>query len=345
MTPVAWIANIGLLFSLLVTTAIVLITIGTGPLRLVNLTFALFALSVASWAFFTLLLRLSLLLEIGSSALFVQLVGFSFLIMGPLLLAFTIRYLNFQNEKAYLAVFVGILAVIPISLRLFDSALLTEAMITPDGMIQVIFSPMGFISALIPILFFAVSLYLFWQSHKTSKDKSLAISISFLILGIMAGIAKTPLPITTALLTSSIAILGYSVISQQLFNPLHERTEALQREILERQQIELALRTSEGQYRSVVDQALQGIIITQHGKIVYANPTYCLMTGYDPEEILNWTMDNYLNALHPDDLVRISQIIQSRLQGNWEERSYEFRFRNKSGKWLAISAHDTPIQY
>jgi PAS domain S-box-containing protein len=44
-------------------------------------------------------------------------------------------------------------------------------------------------------------------------------------------------------------------------------------------------------------------------------------------------------------LVRISDLIQSRLQGDWEERNYEFRFRNKSGKWLAVSAHDTPIQY
>jgi PAS domain-containing protein len=285
---------LGFFFSLLVP-AIVLITIGTGPFRLLNITFALFALSVASWAFFTLLLRLSLLFEVGSSALFVQLVGFSFLIMGPLLLAFTIRYLNFHNKMAYLAVFAGIFAVIPISLRLFDSALLTEAMITPEGMIQVIFSPLGIISALIPILFFAISLYLFWQSRKTAKDKSLTISIAFLILGIMAGIAKTPLPITTALLTSSIAILGFSVISQQLFNPLHERTEDLQREILERQQIELALRASEKQYRSVVDHALQGIIISQHGQIVYANPTYCHMTGYEPEEILSWTMDEYLH--------------------------------------------------
>ena len=345
MTPVAWLANIGLLFSLLVTTSIVLITIGVGPFRIVNLTFALFALSVASWALFTLMLRLSLLFNVGNPMLFVQLVGLSFLLMGPLLLAFSVRYLNYQYKIADLAIIVGILAVIPLGFRLFSSALLTKATITPEGLIQVIFKPLGVISALIPIFFFAISLYLFWQSRKSAKNKTLAISIACLILGIIAGIANTPLPVTTILLTSSIAILGFSVISQQLFNPLQERTEALQHEIVERKQIEIALRASEQQYRSVVDHALQGIIITHHGQIVYANPTYCQMTGYSLEEIFSWTMDDYLKALHPDDLLRVSALLQERLQGGWGQQNYEFRFRHKNGDWLAVEAYDTPFQY
>jgi PAS domain S-box-containing protein len=39
-------------------------------------------------------------------------------------------------------------------------------------------------------------------------------------------------------------------------------------------------------YRSLVEQAFDGLVIIREGELVYANPAFAVMTGYEPEEVL-----------------------------------------------------------
>ncbi|MBW1801563.1 MAG: PAS domain-containing protein, partial [Deltaproteobacteria bacterium] len=59
------------------------------------------------------------------------------------------------------------------------------------------------------------------------------------------------------------------------------------RDITERKQIEKELTESEKKYRSVVENASQGIIITQDGLIRFMNPRLAEMSGYVEEEVLS----------------------------------------------------------
>jgi PAS domain S-box-containing protein len=66
-------------------------------------------------------------------------------------------------------------------------------------------------------------------------------------------------------------------------------------DITEQKNIEIALRESEAQYRMVVEQASDGIIVADRsGKIFEANQKICNMLGFSRAELLNLSLDEML---------------------------------------------------
>ena len=74
--------------------------------------------------------------------------------------------------------------------------------------------------------------------------------------------------------------------SRETLAELRQENASLRKEIAERQRIEESLRASEALYRMVVENALQGILIHQDQRIVYANAASALMFGYNSVEAL-----------------------------------------------------------
>lgn len=76
----------------------------------------------------------------------------------------------------------------------------------------------------------------------------------------------------------------------QLRNQLEElvqaRTAELQREIIERTQVQEALQKSERQYRLLVENVTDGISIIQENMLVFVNQTLASMFGYTPEQLV-----------------------------------------------------------
>jgi two-component system, OmpR family, sensor histidine kinase VicK len=69
------------------------------------------------------------------------------------------------------------------------------------------------------------------------------------------------------------------------------------RDVSERKQAEEALRTREAQYRTLVEQAADAILIADAtGKLVEANPRACKMLGYNRDELLQLQLDQVVNA-------------------------------------------------
>ena len=95
----------------------------------------------------------------------------------------------------------------------------------------------------------------------------------------------------------------------------------------------------------VTDQALQGITIIKQGKILYANSAFCQMTGYQPDELLQLSIKQYLSLIHPDDLENVSTLHQEHIDGMWGTHSYQFRFKHKGGNLCWLQAHDVPLEY
>jgi len=96
-----------------------------------------------------------------------------------------------------------------------------------------------------------------------------------------------------------------------------------------------ALATSEAKYRSVVENANEGIFIAQNGLLQYANPKTSLMTGYSDEELL--TMP-FVELIHPEDREMVVDRHRRRLAGEVLPDSYAFRFIAADGaaRWVEI---------
>jgi PAS domain S-box-containing protein len=91
----------------------------------------------------------------------------------------------------------------------------------------------------------------------------------------------------TAELTRSNARLHEEIIERRRVEGELIRSNArLHDEIIERRRIEHVLRVSEQQYRVLAENVKDGIVIVQHGKLVFANMISATITGYPPEHLI-----------------------------------------------------------
>jgi PAS domain S-box-containing protein len=104
-------------------------------------------------------------------------------------------------------------------------------------------------------------------------------------------------------------------------------------DITERRKIEEKLKESEDKYRSLVEQANDGIVIVQGNKMVLINPQFAKMLGYTIEELLN---TSYERIIHPDVINEIKERSQDRLAGNPVPSLYESKLLKKNGKPLSV---------
>lgn len=121
------------------------------------------------------------------------------------------------------------------------------------------------------------------------------------------------------------------------------------RDITERKEAEKKLMESEEKYRILVDHSLQGIVVTQDYRIVFANPAFAKILGYETEELLSMTPEQVKATVYPEDQSLVWERYQRRLEGKSAPPRYEFRIIRKDGtiRWLeqlatCIRYHDKP---
>jgi PAS domain S-box-containing protein len=109
---------------------------------------------------------------------------------------------------------------------------------------------------------------------------------------------------------------------------------------IERQEVEVlkeaareALRESEARYRSLVEQAQDGIVVLQDGKIRFANSYIAGLSGYMVEELLDTPFDTYLTA---DQRSRIADIYRRRMKGEAVPAIYESTMQHKDGSRVYV---------
>jgi PAS domain S-box-containing protein len=101
----------------------------------------------------------------------------------------------------------------------------------------------------------------------------------------------------------------------------------LRREIQSRDLVEQSWRLSERKYRQLVEQASDGIFVTDaHGRYVDVNPSGCEMLGYAYEELLGMNLTDLLPA---DELARQPLHIQALKDGG--PILFERKMRRKDG--------------
>lgn len=116
------------------------------------------------------------------------------------------------------------------------------------------------------------------------------------------------------------------------------------RRLLEATWAEKALRSSEKQYRSVVENVKEVIFQTDTlGNWTFLNPAWTTLTGFTVEESLG---TNFLNYCHPDDQPLHRELWHSLVHNQEASRRYELRYitRSQQCRWIEIHAYTTVVE-
>jgi PAS domain S-box-containing protein len=262
MSPLFWIDIAALSASTVLAVSLVLMVLGADPRRARNRAFAVFALTEAAWAGTALVLRLALWIERGNPLFLSELMSLAFALMGPLLLWFTARYLGRRTAKSDLVTGGGLATIIAIAIPLFSHRVVSDPHLDTNGSTVLSLNYLGLAAAAVSIACILWSLALFWVERRRIDEPYLALSVLVLAVGsVIGGVLNVPFPVLSISNTLSVAVLGYGVVSRQLFNPLRERTAELSRanrelqaEVAERMRVEEALRDSRAQAQRLLDR-------------------------------------------------------------------------------------------
>jgi PAS domain S-box-containing protein len=118
---------------------------------------------------------------------------------------------------------------------------------------------------------------------------------------------------------------------------LRQRIEELEQSESDRKQVEEALRESQDRYRSLFENANEAIFVAQDGKLVFLNPVTSQLIGYSSQELMG---RSFLDFIHPADQKLVIGNYLKRLEGEYIQPRYTFRYLSKNGaiRWMEIGA-------
>jgi diguanylate cyclase (GGDEF)-like protein/PAS domain S-box-containing protein len=125
---------------------------------------------------------------------------------------------------------------------------------------------------------------------------------------------------------------------------LAEANHMLKVEVEERRQVESALRQSEERYELAVRGSMEGLWDwnLKTNEIFYSIP-WKSMIGYPDSEISN-RPEEWLNRVHPDDLLRMNHDLALHIEGHTEHFESEHRILQKSGEYRWVLSKGAAIR-
>ena len=115
--------------------------------------------------------------------------------------------------------------------------------------------------------------------------------------------------------------------------------QGLARDVTEQRKAEEALKITESKYRAVVDNALEGIVVVQDGRLVFYNHRFESETAYTADVLDR----SYIEFIHPDDLPLVADRYERRLRGEGLDYPFVCRVLVADGgvRWVEIKAIPT----
>jgi len=113
------------------------------------------------------------------------------------------------------------------------------------------------------------------------------------------------------------------------------------RDITERLRMQSELTNSEAKYRTLIEKSLDGIVISQDGKVIMVNKAFADMMGYKVDEC----MQSFgIDSLAPEDRERVLQIHYSRMKGELGDKRYIASMICKNGEKVTAEFNSTSIE-
>ncbi|MEG4807828.1 ATP-binding protein [Microcoleus sp. F8-D3] len=133
--------------------------------------------------------------------------------------------------------------------------------------------------------------------------------------------------------------------SHSLEQKVAERTQALEQEIRDRQQIQEILRESEQRYQLTLESVNEGIWDWRiKANAIYFSPQWKAMLGYQDNEIIN-EFSSWETLVHPDNLHPVLDSLENYLKsGSNEPYSWEFQMQHKNGSYRWILSRGRVVE-
>ena len=113
-----------------------------------------------------------------------------------------------------------------------------------------------------------------------------------------------------------------------------EYYEGALQDVTERVQAEEAVRRSEARFRSLIENASDGVLIlSAEGLVTYQSPAVERMLGYDPGSIIGTSP---FDLVHPDDLETVQASFADVMSPGGHGKSVEFRGRHANGSYRML---------
>ena len=115
----------------------------------------------------------------------------------------------------------------------------------------------------------------------------------------------------------------------------------IQQNITDKKQMELALAEKENLYRTLIEKSLDGIVISQNGKVILVNQAFADMIGYSIEEC---TETFGPDSIAPEDRQRVLDIHYRRMKGELGDLRYNAALLCRNGETLIAEFNSTTIE-
>ncbi|MGC9081723.1 MAG: GAF domain-containing protein [Anaerolineae bacterium] len=215
----------------------ILVVLGAGIRRRVNLLFAWMMLMIALWTGTAVVLRVSLwrVWQAGPVQQFwMEISSLAFLLIAPLMLAFSAAYIETKARWPYWLSLLGLAGIGLFAVPLFRHQVVYNVHITPSGVISWDRTPLAFILSLPQTVGPILSLVLLWQERRIRDYSLMAAFTLMLVSSLLFSVIQVNFPSLSLTTLVVVVLLAYAVLNRQLFRPLRELTRELEKRVEER---------------------------------------------------------------------------------------------------------------
>ncbi|GAB4560363.1 MAG: hypothetical protein Kow0047_06910 [Anaerolineae bacterium] len=289
MPTVFWLDSMAYTATAVVAIALFFIVLGTSPQRSENRLFAATVLVVALWASASTMVRVLLAADAPGAIRWLEFGAFCFGLLGPLTLAFTARYTRQTSSWLNMASGLGFIFCLVWAIPLAQHRLILNPHVSPRGIVIYEITPVGYIAASVPFLYFAWTALIFRRQHVHRDQPYLPLGLSITIFGFLVGGLLVPgLPILPITAIAAMLLLAYGIVKEQVLNPLREMNLQLERRVAERTH---ELEQQRALFQTLLDHLPDLVYVKDaQGRILNANRAYLEATGASSlDEILGKT--------------------------------------------------------